>query len=97
VDEIGGRALKIMKRCHPQLFEEGLIQRAWSKGFGDYITWVRSAVHIEGVNVGFKRSSRPNGFDPPSWDAWEVDRELLKGHDAFNERRTQRRRYSGEV
>jgi hypothetical protein len=89
VDEIGGRALKIMKRCHPQLFEERLIQRAWSKGFGDYVTWVRSAVHIEGVNVGFKRSSRPNGFDPPSWNAWEVDKELLKGHD---ERRTQRQK-----
>jgi hypothetical protein len=97
VDEIGGRALKIMKRCHPQLFEEGLIQRAWSKGFGDYVTWVKSAVHIEGVNVGFRRSSRPNGFDPPSWDGWEVDKELLKGHHVWNERHPHPRWHSGKI
>jgi hypothetical protein len=96
VDEIGARTLKIMKRCHPQLFEEELIQRAWSEGFGEYITWVKSAVHIEGVNVGFKRSSKPNGIDPPSWDAWEVDNEL-NGYDVSNERHTQRRRYFSEA
>lgn len=78
VDEIGRRALRCMKKCYPQLFE-GLMQRAWSKGFGDYVTWVRSAVRIKGVNVGFSRSSRPNGFDSPTWDAWEVDEELLNG------------------
>jgi hypothetical protein len=35
-------------------------------------------VDIEGYWNGFLRSSRPNGFDKPTWDDWEVDEDMLK-------------------
>lgn len=78
VDEVGGRALKSMRRTHPELFAETLIQKGWSKGFDEEIRWVRSAVDVEGIHVGFERASRPNGFDKPTWDNWEIDEELLR-------------------
>lgn len=78
VDEVGGRALKSMKRTHPELFADELMQKAWSKGFNEEIRWVKSAVAVEGIRVGFQRASRPNGFDEPTWDGWEVDEELLQ-------------------
>lgn len=73
VDEVGGRALRSMKRARPELFGPGLIQKAYSKGFGEEISWCRSPVTIEGLRVGFDRASRPNGFDAPTWDGWEVE------------------------
>lgn len=79
VDEVGGRALKSMKRAHPELFDKALTQTAFSKGFNEEITWCRSPVTIEGLRVGFDRASRPNGFDRPSWDDWEVEMEVVNG------------------
>lgn len=79
VDEVGGRALKSMRRCHPELFDEKLMQTAYSRGFGEEIRWVRSAVKVDGVGIGFERASRPNGFDEPTWENWDVDEEVLNG------------------
>jgi crotonobetainyl-CoA:carnitine CoA-transferase CaiB-like acyl-CoA transferase len=79
VDEVGGRALKSMKRVHPELFDEKLMQKAWSKAFNDEICWCRSPVSIEDLRVGFERASRPNGFDQPTWDNWDVDRAVIDG------------------
>lgn len=78
VDEVGGRALKSMRRVHPELFADEMMQTAYSQGFNDDIKWVRTAVSVEGVNIGFERASRPNGFDNPSWDDWEVEREVVE-------------------
>lgn len=79
VDEVGKRALKSMKRCYPELFDERKnMQTAYSRGFGENITWCRSPVSIEGLKVGFLRASRPNGFDGLSWDDWEVDEEVAE-------------------
>ena len=77
VDEVGGRALKSMRRAHPELFDERNMQKAWSKGFGEEIMWCRSPVTIEGLRVGFERASRPNGFDAPTWDDWEVEKAII--------------------
>ncbi|CZT51302.1 probable alpha-methylacyl-coa racemase [Rhynchosporium secalis] len=79
VDEVGGRALKSMKRVHPELFDARLMQTAFSKGFGEEISWCRSPVAVEGFRVGFERASRPNGFDPPTWEGWEVEKEIVDG------------------
>lgn len=79
VDEVGGRALRSMKRVHPELFDKHLMQTAFSKGFKEDITWCRSPVSIEGLRVGFDRASRPNGFDPPSWEGWEVEENVVDG------------------
>ncbi|KAF7949210.1 hypothetical protein EAE96_008377 [Botrytis aclada] len=79
VDEVGGRALKSMRRAHPELFDEKNMQKTFSKGFGEEIKWCRSPVSIEGLRVGFERASRPNGYDKPTWEDWEVEKEVVEG------------------
>ncbi|KAF5873441.1 putative caib baif family enzyme protein [Botrytis fragariae] len=79
VDEVGGRALKSMRRAHPELFDEKNMQKTFSKGFGEEIKWCRSPVSVEGIRVGFERASRPNGYDKPTWEDWEVEKEVVEG------------------
>jgi crotonobetainyl-CoA:carnitine CoA-transferase CaiB-like acyl-CoA transferase len=79
VDEVGGRALRSMKRVHPELFDDSLMQKAFSKGFGEEIKWCRSPVTIDGLRVGFSRASRPNGYDEASWEGWEVEKAVVDG------------------
>ncbi|PQE13225.1 caib baif family enzyme protein [Rutstroemia sp. NJR-2017a BBW] len=79
VDEVGGRALKSMRRVHPELFDEKNMQKAFSKGFNEETRWCRSPVTIEGLRVGFDRASRPNGFDAPTWDNWEIEDNVIFG------------------
>ncbi|KAF9741610.1 hypothetical protein PMIN02_004176 [Paraphaeosphaeria minitans] len=78
VDEVGKRALKTMRRTHPELFDEKHMQECFSRGFDANVRTIRPVVEIEGVWNGFLRSSRPNGFDKPTWDDWEVDNDMLK-------------------
>jgi hypothetical protein len=78
VDEVGKRALKTMRRTHQELFEDRHMQECFSKGFNANVRTMRPVVSIEGYWNGFMRSSRPNGFDKPTWDDWEVDTDLLK-------------------
>lgn len=78
VDEVGKRALKTMRRTHPELFENRHMQECFSKGFNANVRTIRPVVNIEGYWNGFLRSSRPNGFDQATWDNWEVDDDLLK-------------------
>ena len=78
VDEVGKRALKSMRRTHPELFEDRHMQECFSTGFQANVRTIRPVVKIEGYWNGFLRSSRPNGFDRPTWGGWEIDSELLK-------------------
>jgi hypothetical protein len=78
VDEVGKRALTTMRRTHPELFEDRHMQECFSRGFNANVKTVRPVVEMEGYWNGFLRSSRPNGFDKPTWDDWEVDDDLLK-------------------
>ncbi|KAH8719213.1 alpha-methylacyl-CoA racemase [Phaeosphaeriaceae sp. PMI808] len=78
VDEVGKRALKTMRRTHPELFEERHMQECFSQGFNAKVRTIRPVVDIDGFWNGFLRSSRPNGYDKPSWDNWEVDDDLLE-------------------
>ncbi|KAK5140516.1 hypothetical protein LTR04_002966 [Oleoguttula sp. CCFEE 6159] len=78
VDEVGKRALKTMRRVHPELFEEEYFHKSYSRGFDAPVKYLRPVVEIEGTWNGFVRSSRPNGFDPPTWKNWEVDQDMVK-------------------
>jgi hypothetical protein len=77
VDEVGKRALKTMRRTHPELFEERHMQECFSRGFNANVKTIKPVVDIEGYWNGFLRSSRPNGFDKPTWEDWEVDDGML--------------------
>jgi hypothetical protein len=78
VDEVGKRALKTMRRTHPELFEDRHMQECFSRGFNANVRTIRPVVDMEGYWNGFLRSTRPNGFDKPSWNDWEVDNDMLK-------------------
>ena len=78
VDEVGKRALKTMRRTHPELFEERHMQECYSRGFEAKVKTIKPVIDIEGHWNGFLRSSRPNGFDKPTWEDWEVDPEMLQ-------------------
>jgi len=80
VDEVGKRALQSVKMLHPELFTEGFMQSAWSKGYAAEVRWPREAVSIEGLSIGYLRPTRPNGFDAPTWDGWEEDKDILTGN-----------------
>lgn len=78
VDEVGKRALKTMRRLRPELFEEGRnTKECFSKGFNADVRYVKPVVEIEGTWNGFLRQARPNGFDEPSWDGWEIDSDMI--------------------
>ncbi|EFQ34825.1 CoA-transferase family III [Colletotrichum graminicola M1.001] len=69
VDQISGTTLKAMKRYAPALFSSPGIREKWySKGYRAEVEVVGPVVDIKGVDIGFKRASRPNGTDEASWD-----------------------------
>ncbi|TGJ80328.1 hypothetical protein E0Z10_g8444 [Xylaria hypoxylon] len=77
VDEVGKRALRSIRRLHPRLFADSVMQSAYSLGFGGIVRRPREALEIQGLKVGHVRATRPNGFDAPSWEGWEEDKTLL--------------------
>ncbi|KAI1492158.1 CoA-transferase family III [Biscogniauxia mediterranea] len=78
VDEVGGRALRSIKRLHPSLFGGDTMRSAYSEGFGGVVTWPREALEVAGLKINHVRATRPNGFDAPSWEGWERDETLLE-------------------
>lgn len=78
VDEVGKRALRTMRRTHPELFEPRHMQACFSKSFDAEVRTIRPVVDIGGYWTGFLRASRTNGYDAPTWEGWEVDEDLLK-------------------
>ncbi|KAF6842774.1 CoA-transferase family III [Colletotrichum musicola] len=69
VDQISGTALTAMKRYAPALFKAAGIREKWyARGYGTEVEVVRPVVEIDGVEIGFKRASRPNGTDEASWN-----------------------------
>ncbi|KAI0402690.1 CoA-transferase family III [Xylaria palmicola] len=77
VDEVGKRALLSIRRLHPRLFADSVMQSAYSPGYGGVVRWPREALEVQGLQIGHVRATRPNGFDAPTWDGWEVDKTLL--------------------
>lgn len=77
VDEVGKRALKSMRRCHPELFEERHFGESFSQGYNARVTFVKPVVQIGGTWNGWVRQTRPNGFDQPRWEGWEFEKEML--------------------
>ncbi|KAI1164058.1 CoA-transferase family III [Nemania serpens] len=79
VDEVGKHALRSIRRLHPSLFTDDVMQSAQSLGFGGVVRWPKEALEIQGLKIGHVRATRPNGFDTPTWEGWEADETLLDG------------------
>lgn len=69
VDKISGMALRCLRNKFPELFDTNNLCETWySEGYKADVVTVKPVVEIEGVEIGFKRASRPNGSDYPTWD-----------------------------
>ena len=77
VDEVGKAALRSTNRVHPNLMSKKTMVHAWSNGFAGILRWPRDALVVEGLKVAHSRTARPNGFDKPTWESWEVEEEVL--------------------
>jgi hypothetical protein len=74
VDQISGTALRRLKEQIPEFFETpDLTEKRYSNAYKAEVSAVRPVAQIEGIEIGFKRASRPNGSDPPSWDFSDVE------------------------
>ncbi|KAF5657731.1 putative CAIB BAIF family enzyme [Fusarium heterosporum] len=78
VDQISGTALLRMRSIYPELFTgDKYVEKWYSNAYQAEVEAVSPVVDIEGVDVGFRRASRPNGADKPTWDFGdEADRKL---------------------
>ena len=78
VDQISGTALLRMRKVYPDLFTgDKYVEKWYSNAYKAEVEAVPPVVDIEGVDVGFRRASRPNGADQPTWDFGdELDRKL---------------------
>lgn len=68
VDDISGTALSMMRKNYPELFNSKNTKTWYSKGYDADICVVKPVLRISGLEIGFQRGSRPNGYDEPSWD-----------------------------
>jgi hypothetical protein len=78
VDEVGKRALKSMKKLHPELFRQAMMHTAWSEGYSAEVKWPKEAISIEGLKVKHTRTTRPNGHDKPTWCGWEDEDDKIQ-------------------
>lgn len=69
VDQISGVALRQMRRNFPDFVDHPRYLDHWySAGYGRDVAAVLPVVEIEGLEISFRRASRPNGADEASWD-----------------------------
>ncbi|KAI1812149.1 CoA-transferase family III [Poronia punctata] len=78
VEVVGKCALGSIRKLHPRLFADDVMQSVYSAGFGGVVRRPREALDIEGLRIGHVRATRPNGFDSPTWEGWEEDEALLE-------------------
>ncbi|RFU78000.1 l-carnitine dehydratase [Trichoderma arundinaceum] len=73
VDQISGTVLRRMREIYPEFVEDPKYLDKWyADKYKAEVQAVKPVVEIEGLEVGFRRASRPNGSDEAKW---EVDEE----------------------
>lgn len=69
VDQISGTALRRMRTTFPDFVENPRYLDHWySEAYKNNVSAVKPVVEIDGLDISFRRASRPNGTDKPSWD-----------------------------
>lgn len=68
VDRISGTVIRLMREKYPWLFDKEKYRERWdSNGWGAEVSAIKPVAEIEGLEMSFKRASRPNGRDKPEW------------------------------
>lgn len=74
VDHISGTALRRLRQNFPNFIDNPSYLDHWySDGYINDVSAVKPVVEIDGLDISFKRASRPNGTDSPSWDFTDKD------------------------
>ncbi|KAH7146253.1 CoA-transferase family III domain-containing protein [Dactylonectria macrodidyma] len=69
VDQISGTALQRLRVTSPEVFTAKRLLDTWySSAYKADVEAVLPVVEVNGLDIGFKRASRPNGSDEPTWD-----------------------------
>ncbi|KAK4986750.1 hypothetical protein LTR66_007783 [Elasticomyces elasticus] len=78
VDQISGTVMREMRKQYPWLFDQERYRERWeSKGWNAEVSVIKPVASVEGLELSFKRASRPNGSDEPGWEFFEEDTRLL--------------------
>lgn len=74
VDQISRTALWRMRETFPDFIDQPKYLDHWySQPYKNKVSAVKPVVDIEGLDISFKRASRPNGSDSASWDVADQD------------------------
>ncbi|KAH7353710.1 CoA-transferase family III domain-containing protein [Plectosphaerella cucumerina] len=77
VDHISGVALRQMRKNFPGFVDHPRYLDHWySEGYGREVAAVKPVVEIEGLEISFRRASRPNGADEATWVFEDKDRRV---------------------
>ncbi|KAH8198373.1 hypothetical protein TruAng_007470 [Truncatella angustata] len=69
VDQISGTALRRMREVFPEFtLNKKYLDHWYAEAYKHDVEVVLPVVDIEGLDISFKRASRPNGSDQPTWD-----------------------------
>jgi hypothetical protein len=69
VDQISGTALRRLRETCPEVFCEPRLLDTWySAAYKADVQAVLPVAQIDGLDLGFRRASRPNGTDKATWD-----------------------------
>lgn len=84
VDHISGLALRQMRKNFPDFVDHPKYLDHWySEGYKNDVSAVLPVVEIDGLDISFRRASRPNGADQASWDfASDKDRKKAAAAEA---------------
>lgn len=78
VDQISGTTLRRMRELYPEFVDNPKYLDHWySDAYATDVSAVKPVVEIDGLDISFKRASRPNGSDAPMWD-FAGDRDFRK-------------------
>jgi crotonobetainyl-CoA:carnitine CoA-transferase CaiB-like acyl-CoA transferase len=77
VDQISSTTLRQLKKNEPELFNTpDLCEKRYSQAYKVEVSVVRPVVEVRGLDISFKRASRPNDSDYASWDFRDVEKRL---------------------
>ncbi|KAH0530224.1 hypothetical protein TsFJ059_004875 [Trichoderma semiorbis] len=72
VDQISGTVLRRMREVYPDFVENPKYLDKWyADKYKAEVHAVKPVAEIEGLELGFRRASRPNGSDEAKWEAGE--------------------------
>ncbi|PHH72032.1 hypothetical protein CDD82_6197 [Ophiocordyceps australis] len=69
VEQVSGAVLQQMRVVYPDLVDSGRYLTRWDSAcYASELSVVAPVVEVDGLQIGFRRPSRANGWDEATWD-----------------------------